>query len=68
MRAFFCHFRTAHETSETYAEHQEQPAGREEAQNGLQRRTTGQAEAGIRGESIFDREKEAAALAGPELE
>ena len=43
MRAFFCHFRTAHETSETFAEYQEQPAGREEAQDGLQRRTTGQA-------------------------
>jgi len=45
MLCFFCRSRTAHETSETFAEREEQPAGREETQDGLQRRTTGQAEA-----------------------
>lgn len=68
MRAIFCRFRAAHEASETFAEREEQPAGREEAQDGLQRRTTGQAETGIHGESIFDGEKEAAPLAGAESE
>lgn len=68
MPAFFCRFRTAHEESETFAEREVQPAGREEAQDGLQQRTTDQAEAGIHGESIFDGEKEAAALARPEPE
>lgn len=69
MRAIFCRFRAAHEASETFAEQrEEQPAGREEAQDGLQRRTTGQAETGIHGESIFDGEKEAAPLAGAESE
>lgn len=43
MQSFFCHSRTTHETSETqsFAEREEQSAGREETQDGLQRRTTG---------------------------
>lgn len=69
MRAFFCRFRTAYEASETLsAEREEQFAGREEAQDGLQRRTTGQAQAGIHRESIFDGEKAAATLTGAEPE
>lgn len=38
--------------------------GGETAEDGVQRRTTGQAEEGVRGESIPDRAEEAAALEG----
>lgn len=61
---FLCRFRTAHKASETFAEREEQRTGREETQNGIQRGATGQAEAGILGESILNGEKAAAALEG----
>lgn len=54
--------RTANEAGETVAQREEWLAGREAAENSVQRGTTGKIEEGIRGKSIPDREKEATTL------